>query len=103
MEGEFGRALKEFERAQQMDEHNPLFGYWSAKSLSYAQSLGEALTLFDFIEKESPGTIWANLGTFRKYALENKKPEAVQVANEIRPISCQPPWRAALPEAHGGD
>ena len=65
-----------------MEGENPIFRYWIAKGLAYAQRYEEAHKLFDKIEKESPETAWAKLGSFFKFALQNKKSEALQCVTE---------------------
>ncbi len=82
MDGKFERGLKELHKARQMEEENPLFRYWIAKGLAYAQRYEEAYKLFDQIEKESRETVWAKLGSFFNFALQNKKSEALQSVTE---------------------
>ena len=86
--GKFSEGTKELDKALQLDEQNPFIKFWVAMSLSYAHLLEEAHNLFNRIEKESPGTIWASLASFHKHALENKRPEALQtVTTEFRSLA----------------
>ncbi len=78
MDGKFDAGLKELNKGHQMGEENPIFRYWIAKGLAYVQSYEGAFKLFDQIEKESPETVWATLSSFFKFALQNKKSEALQ-------------------------
>ncbi len=82
MDGKFDLGLKGLSKGLQVEGKNPLVLYWYAKGLAYAQRPAEARKLFDLIEKESPGTVWAKLGSFFKCALQNKKSEALQTVTE---------------------
>jgi TolB-like protein/lipoprotein NlpI len=98
-DGKFKDGIKELEKALQMDEQNPFIKFWLARDLSYAQLLGEAHTLSVLIEKEAPGTIWASLATFHRYALENRRSEALQTVtaeliNMVRNDEGFPIWMA---------
>lgn len=42
----------------------------------------EAFKLLDHIEEEFPETVWAQLGVFFKFSLQNKKSEALQTLPE---------------------
>jgi non-specific serine/threonine protein kinase len=55
-----------------------VFQFWLSRALSYSQHLGQARDLSALIEKEAPGTVWAGLASFHRYALENKRLEALQ-------------------------
>ena len=82
MDGKFERGLEELNKARQMEGENPIYRYWIAKGLAYARRYEEAYKFFDQIEKESPETAWAKLGSFFKFALQNNKSEALQSVTE---------------------
>ncbi len=79
LDGKFDASIKEFDKALQLDEQNMFLRFWQARSLTYTRRFEEARRLSDLMEKESPGTVWAGLASFHKYALENKKAEALQI------------------------
>jgi len=79
LDGKFDASIKEFDKALQLDEQNMFIRFWQARSLTYTRRFEEARRLSDIIEKESPGTIWAGLASFHRYALENKKAEALRI------------------------
>lgn len=78
LDGKFDVGLKELNKGHQMGKENPIIRYWIAKGLAYAQNFEEAFKLFDKIEEESPDSVWSTLGSFFKFALQNKKSEALQ-------------------------
>jgi TolB-like protein len=82
MDGKFDAGLKELKKGHHMIKENPIFQYWIAKGLAYAQSYEEAFKLLDQIEVESPETVWATLGSFFKYALQKKKSEALETLSD---------------------
>ena len=65
-----------------MVKENPIFQYWIATGLAYTQNNEEAYKLFNQIELQSPSTVWAQLGSFFKFSLQNKKQEALQFIPE---------------------
>jgi TolB-like protein len=98
-DGKFPDAIKELDKAARMDERNPLLQFWLSRAFSYAQHLGPAHDLSALIEKEAPGTVWAGLASFHRYALENKKLEALQTVtpdflNLVRDDEAFPIWMA---------
>lgn len=82
MEGRFEIAAEAFGKAHQMDRESPIFPYVQAKALAYAGHDEEAIKLLDLLEKDSPQTEFARLGSFFKSALQSKKSEALQSATE---------------------
>jgi serine/threonine protein kinase/Tfp pilus assembly protein PilF len=82
LEGKFDIAIKPLYKAHQIEQTNPIFRYWYAKNLAYKHNYEEASNLFDLIAKDSPGTIWAWLSLFSKYALQKKKSKALQSVTE---------------------
>ena len=85
MDGKFDVGLKELNKADQMQKENPLFRYWIAKGLAYAQNYEGAFKLFDQIQVESPAFGWFPLGTFFKFALQNKKSKALEnISSEFK-------------------
>ncbi len=72
-DGKFEDGIKELDKATRMDEQNPFIQFWLSRAFSYAQHLGQAHDLSALIEKKAPGTVWAGLASFHRYALENKK------------------------------
>jgi TolB-like protein len=78
MDGKFDVELKELYKGHQMQKENPVIRYWIAKGLAYAQNYEGAFKLFDQIQEESPDTVWSTLGSFFKFALQNKKSEALK-------------------------
>jgi tetratricopeptide (TPR) repeat protein len=80
--GRFDAGLKELSRALQLEENNPFFQYWYARDLAYAHRYEEAYKLFGLIGKDAPETIWAKLGAFFMFALQDKKAEALQIVTE---------------------
>ena len=98
-DGKFEDAIKELDQAARMDEQNPFIQFWLSRALSYAKHLGQAHDLSALIEKEAPGTVWAGLASFHRYALENKKSEALQTVtpefmNLVRDDEGFPIWMA---------
>jgi tetratricopeptide (TPR) repeat protein len=99
MDGKFDLAVNEFNKARQMEEENPLFLYWLAKALAYAQRIKEAHELFFLIERNSADTVWARLGTFFNHAIQDKKSEALQTATvefkrQVKDDEMFPIWMA---------
>jgi len=82
MDGKFDTALKELNKGLKMVKENPIFQYWIAKGSAYTQNYEEAFKLINQIELQSPETIWAQLATFFKFSLQNKKYEALQTLPE---------------------
>jgi tetratricopeptide (TPR) repeat protein len=82
MDGKFELGLKEFNKGCQMDKGNPLIWYSIAAMSAYARRYEEAYKLFNQIEQEFSKTVWATLGSFFKFALQNKKSEALQSVTE---------------------
>jgi tetratricopeptide (TPR) repeat protein len=78
MDGNFDAGLKELNKSHQMVDENPIFQYWIAKGLAYTQNYEEAFKLLNQIEVQSPESVWAQLGSFFKFSLQNKKSEALQ-------------------------
>ena len=82
LDGKFDAALKELCKGLQMVKENPIFQYWIATGLAYTQNNEEAYKLFNQIELQSPSTVWAQLDSFFKFSLQNKKQEALQFIPE---------------------
>ena len=82
MDGKFDTALKELNKSRQLVKENAIFQYWIATGLAYTQNYEEAFKLLNQIEVQSPKTVWAQLGSFFKFSLQNKKPEALQTLPE---------------------
>ncbi|MCX6567053.1 MAG: hypothetical protein NTW38_11650 [Candidatus Aminicenantes bacterium] len=82
MDGKFELGIEEFNKGHQMDKGNPLIRYSIAIGLAYTRRYEEAYKLLDQIEREFSKTVWATLGSFFKFALQNKKSEALQTVTE---------------------
>ena len=98
-DGNFDGAIREFDKALQLDEQNMFIRFWLARSLTYANRFEDARRLSDLIVKESPGSIFAGLASFHTLALENRGGEALQVnsgnfANVVRDDESFPIWLA---------
>jgi non-specific serine/threonine protein kinase len=82
MDGKFELGIEEFNKGHQLDKGNPAIRYSIAIGLAYARRYEEAYKLFDQIEQEFSKTVWARLGLFSKFSLQNKKSEALQTVTE---------------------
>jgi serine/threonine protein kinase/Tfp pilus assembly protein PilF len=84
LEGRFEKAPESYHKMLLMDPHNPVSLLFYAWSLTFAGRLDEAYELIDQVEKYAPGTVYASLGLFTKYALQGKKKEALdQITPEL--------------------
>ena len=62
-----------------MDPKSPIGRWFHAWSLSWNRRYDEAYKIIDTLVKESPQTIYAQIGLFWKFALQGKKYEALRV------------------------
>ena len=81
-EGKFKTAARSLKRCNQLEEGNPFYRFWYAKSLAYDLSVEEAVKMFDLIVEETPNTIWAQLSSFFIKAHQGNKSEALESVNE---------------------
>jgi tetratricopeptide (TPR) repeat protein len=82
MDGRFNSGLKYTTRAQGFEPENPLLRYWVGIVLAYGHRYEEAYQLFDLIKKETNTSIFAKLGQFLKYALQENNAEALKAVTE---------------------
>jgi tetratricopeptide (TPR) repeat protein len=78
LEGHFEKAPESYRKMFLMDPHNPVSLLFYAWSLTFADRNEEAYDLIDRLVENAPGTIYASLGLFTKYALQGKKKEALE-------------------------
>ena len=79
LEGKFEKAPESYQKMSLMDPHNPLSLWFYAWSLAFADRNEEAFALIDKLAENAPGTVYASLGLFIKYALQGNKREALDV------------------------
>jgi len=77
LKGNFEKAPESYQKMSQMDPHNPLSLWFYAWSLTFSGRKKEAYALIDQLSENAPGTVYASLGLFTKYALQGKKKEAL--------------------------
>jgi serine/threonine protein kinase/tetratricopeptide (TPR) repeat protein len=76
LEGRFEEAPKSYMKMVQMDPLNPVSLWFYSWSLIFAQRNKEAFQFIDRLATEAPGSVYASLGLFIKYALQGKKAKA---------------------------
>jgi TolB-like protein/Flp pilus assembly protein TadD len=74
----FEKAPEPYQKMSQMDPHNPLSLWFYSWSLTFSGRKKEAYALIDQLLENAPGTVYASLGLFTKYALQGKKKEALK-------------------------
>ena len=79
LEGKFEEAPESYQKMALMDPHSPVSLLFYAWSLTFAGQNEEAYALIDQLAENAPGTVYASLGLFTKYALQGKKKEALDV------------------------
>ena len=80
--GNFEKAPESYQKMSLMDPRNPLSLWFYAWSLTFAGRNEEAYALIEKLAENAPGTVYASLGLFTKYALQGKKKEAL---DEVTP------------------
>jgi eukaryotic-like serine/threonine-protein kinase len=80
MAGEFGHALKPFEKSLQMDPINPMVRFCYAHVLALNRRLEESLRVIDVLHRELPNNFFAKLGRFYTQALAGDKIGALESA-----------------------
>jgi serine/threonine protein kinase/Tfp pilus assembly protein PilF len=101
LEGNFEKAPEFYQKMSQMDPHNPLSLWFYAWSLTFAGRNEEAYALIDQLAKDAPGTVYASLGLFTKYALQGKKKDALKAVTEQLNISARGVEYLSRDMAHG--
>ena len=81
-EGDFATALERCTTFLQMNPDNPLGRVVYAIFLAYNHRYDEAFAHIDRHIKDSPQSVWAQLGVFLKYALQGNKDMALQSATD---------------------
>jgi len=82
MEGNFDAGLKHIKKSHELESSIPIFRYWYAKALAYNGQIEEAYSLLTLVEEDTPGNIFAWLGTFFRYAHQGNKTKALESVTE---------------------
>jgi len=85
MEGNFEDALQSIPKMYHMEPENVFYGVIYANFLTRIQSAEEVSPIIDMLVKAAPQTYFAQLGLFRKLALQGKQKEALKtVSSELK-------------------
>ena len=79
MEGNFEEALGSIQKMYQMEPENLFYGLVHAHFLTRIHRIEEANSIIDSLVKSAPQTYWAQIGLFRKLALQESKQEALKL------------------------
>jgi non-specific serine/threonine protein kinase len=79
MEGNFEEALGPIQKMYKMEPENLFYGLVYAHFLTRIHRIEEANSIIDLHVKSAPQTYWAQVGLFRKLALQEKKQEALKI------------------------
>jgi len=80
--GQFAEALPFFQKMYDMTPDNPASRGLLAATLIYDQQFDKAIALIDQLVKDEPKHIFTQLGLFLKYALQQKRREALSAVTE---------------------
>ena len=85
MEGRFEQALRPFLAHQNANLDNPVVRLSFGQILALNDRLEEAYDVFDALDRDMPGTLFAALGRFYQYALQGDRQRALSaVSSELR-------------------
>ncbi|MEE8603830.1 MAG: protein kinase [Candidatus Aminicenantaceae bacterium] len=101
LDGNFENAPESYQKMSLMDPHNPVSLLFYAWSLTFADRMEEAYALIDQLSKNAPGTVYASLGLFTKYALQGKKKEALKAVTAKLKIAAKGVEYLSRDMAHG--
>lgn len=91
--GHYERALKFFERANQLQPEHPYTEFMLATTLSYLKRYEEAITLINKSAGTSPDNGFTKLGILLKFALQGKKSEMLHsISQEFEIWAKRDPW-----------
>jgi TolB-like protein/Tfp pilus assembly protein PilF len=101
LKGNFQKAPESYQKMVLMDPDSPVSLLFYAWSLTFAGRNEEAYTLIDQLTKNAPGTVYASLGLFTKYALQGKKKEALEAVTSQLEIAAKGVEYLSRDMAHG--
>ncbi len=101
LEGNFEKAPESYQKMFMMDPHNPVSLWFYAWSLIFAGRNEEAYALIDQLAEDAPGTVYASLGLFIKYALQGRKKDALKAVTPQLNISAKGVEYLSRDMAHG--
>jgi TolB-like protein/Flp pilus assembly protein TadD len=78
-EGQFDSAVEAYFKMYEMDPESPIFRWFYAWALIFAKNNSEAFRIIDRLVEDSPDTIFASYGLLFKYALSDKKEDALKI------------------------